>query len=163
MSKVYLIETSKLKENSIIENTVDEKLIRITLQNVQDTILQPLLTAPLFKKILEGAQGDTLTPEYRQFILEYVHPVLIAGVTLNISDNLIYKYTAMGVNKESAESSQTINSTEHSSLKKEKERILIFHSNALQDYLEKNRSKFPEFESDNTESEDGIDIGFYLG
>lgn len=163
MSKIYLISTQEIKDNSIIESNVDAKLINHTLLNVQDTILEPLLTEELYNKILQGVKDSSLTEDYRTLIKDRIHPVLIAGVVLHISDNLIYKYSAMGVNKEKADSDETISHREHGLMKKEKERILMFHSNKLQDYLNKNRAKFPEYESDQQQSEDGLDIGIWLG
>lgn len=152
MINTYLTDIATIKENSVIDENIPDKLIYSTLMNVQELYLEPLLGTSFYQTLLSGfttnSQGQvicTLSPLYKSLIDQKITKFLIAGVVYMLADNIMYKYTSRGINKEKGQYAETIQYKEIEAFKKGKLEIFDLVSSKLRLFLEINRADYPEF------------------
>lgn len=98
---ILFISTKYIKSNSIIEENLDEKLIKITLKEVQDLELFPILGDELYGRY-ENQKYDKSQDSSFEFdddieiLNNYVKDFLVYGVLLAIPTALNYKFTNKG-------------------------------------------------------------------
>lgn len=102
MAKVLFISERQIKDNSIIEENVESKLVRITIKEVQQLELLPIIGQKLYKEI-EDAKLDKkndsnfqYSDEIQTLLDNYINDFLIYGVLLSIPNALNYKYSNKG-------------------------------------------------------------------
>ncbi|WP_313235732.1 DUF6712 family protein [Sphingobacterium multivorum] len=98
---ILFISSALIKKNSIIEENVTDKVIRITLKEVQDLELFPILGDTLYgrfenQKYLKSQDSNFEYDDDIQILNKYVKDFLIYGVLLAIPNALNYKYTNKG-------------------------------------------------------------------
>lgn len=100
--KILFISEKSIKSNSIIEENLESKLIRLSIKEVQDLELFPILGKELYEKISNQIY-DNLQDETYEFDVDikelldfYIKDFLIYSVLLNITTSLNYKYTNKG-------------------------------------------------------------------
>lgn len=103
MSKTILfISERAIKENSILEENLESKLIRITLKEIQQLDLLPILGEKLYKdieaEITTKIANDTyeMDADIKLLLDRYIKDFLTYGVLLNIPTSLNYKATNKG-------------------------------------------------------------------
>lgn len=105
MAKVLFISERSIKDNSIIEDNTDSKIVRLTVEEVQLLELQPILGKALYSEIEAEiiAKSTSTDPAFEMSekivdLLEVIKPFLIYGVLANIQTPLTYKATNKGFN-----------------------------------------------------------------
>jgi len=99
---INLISEKYIKENSILDENLSPKLIKITVREVQDMKLKPILGEEKFNELVEEytkRHNDTnyaIEPEIQSFKKDYVNDFLIYAVLLDITTSLNYKFTNKG-------------------------------------------------------------------
>ena len=102
MSKVLLLSERTIKGNSIIEENIETKLVRITLKEVQDLDLMTILGEKLYLEVeneyIQRNNDKTyeIEPSIKLLMDNYIKDFLIYAVLLNIPNSLNYKYTNKG-------------------------------------------------------------------
>lgn len=148
MTNVCLIKIEDIKENSVIEMNVSDRLISNTLIDVQDTIIEEVITESLYTALISGITNNTLQPLYSNLILNYIQKPLVAGVVVYLIDNLTFKWKQQGINK-AAKTNQspieTLDIQDLTALKNEKLKIMNYHLDKLKRYLNLNIDSFPEY------------------
>jgi hypothetical protein len=85
MQRVLFISESQIKAESIIEANVDSKVLKVTIQLVQDTILKPILGTSLYNTLVGQIQSKaTVTgytiPSLYKALLDVIQPFLVYTV-----------------------------------------------------------------------------------
>lgn len=101
MIKIQFISVQTLKDNTIVQQNVDEKNLNISIREFQDIELRSFLGFAEYERIeaqLLGVQSgeiDELTPEDAK-LMEQIRPVCIYGALLYSIPNVHTKFTATG-------------------------------------------------------------------
>jgi hypothetical protein len=74
MAKIYqfIMSTDTLKELSLIENNVESGKLTVMMNRVQKTYIEPVLGTPLYKKILQDIEDESVTGIYETLIDDYL-------------------------------------------------------------------------------------------
>ena len=99
------ISEEDLKNNSLINGNVDDKLIKPTIQTVQDLYIKQLLGSNLYDEINTQIAGNSLTVLNTTLLNTYIIPCIIWYVMAEAPINLTFKFMNKGVMKRSSENS----------------------------------------------------------
>lgn len=146
MARVYLISVKTLKENSVINNNVDEMYVLPAVDFAQDSGLQPLLGTKLYNRLMDLVEsGITEENDYKYLLDEYITPYLINKVTADIQIPLSFKLRNQGVVQQTGENTYVPSLKDMQYVAQSYENKANFYANRLSDFLRANRSKYPEY------------------
>ena len=145
MSKVYFISNQAVKDHTVLDSNVDEKILKVSITSAQETMLQPLLGTNLYERIERGILMGDLSQDYLKLLSNQIKKYLLAAVVYKIAINLLFRYTNSSIMKDSNSNSAGISTPELNAIRQEKESEIKFYANALTEYLTVNSSLFPEY------------------
>ena len=155
-----LVTSQNIKNNSPIENLVNDKLIDIYIDDTEKKYLVPVLGKELYTYLVTNI--DDLDQPHTNLVNRCIRPVsfLLAYEQL---PSLHYKITTSGVVTKNSSNSEPVGTTEIDYIRKDyntKGRNLL---DSLKEYLEDNKNDFPLFKSDNQiVAKKGSQFGIYL-
>lgn len=142
MATLFISE-NKLKENSFINENVDDKLIRATIIQVQDMQIHPILGTGLYNEIKSQIQANTVTNLNRDLLQDYIQPVIIWWVMADGTIPLTYKFMNKSVVKKNSENSQSADLEELITVANNFKNKAEFYTKRLIKYLESNETIYP--------------------
>lgn len=150
MKEILLIDVQDIKNSSQIDNNVDDLLIRDVLLDVQESLLEKVLGTPLYERLLTDVdEYETnqveIDPNYKTLLDKYVRKYLIKGVLTFLPQESTYMYRNAGLVKQNTDNFTTADFSEIASVRKQKQFLLDDKKERLQDYLDFNKAKFPEY------------------
>src|ERR1035438_1550821 len=79
--KILLISEQEIKNQSVIEQNVDSKILAKIINNVQETQLQPILGTVLYQSLLQGVydlavNATPLTAQMLDMLENYICPYI---------------------------------------------------------------------------------------
>lgn len=168
MANALIISEKYVKNNSIIDENVDVKLLRPIIWESQSEYIEPILGTDLYNKILTDIAASTLTGNYLTLVDSYVAPCLLNYTLLEFSFAGLYKLRNKHVAKKNSENATPVDFTEHRSVndhfrdKAERRRARLVN------YLCENQTLFPELETNEGLDElkparDTYTVPFFLG
>lgn len=104
MAQIAFLKVSDLKEKTIIQSNVDEKILGQSITEFQDLEVEPLLGKENYKRFSNEFLSAATIASYQlstsdSELFSYLKPYMIYGVLLNSLDPLHYKITNKGVQK----------------------------------------------------------------
>jgi hypothetical protein len=106
MARTLLIGAQYIKDNSPIDENVDERLMLDTIWTAQREHIKPLLGTDLYDDILAKAAAATLASNDLTLVNEYIAPCLTKWVMFEMTLIQSYKYRNKGVVQQNSENSQ---------------------------------------------------------
>jgi hypothetical protein len=152
----YFISTESLKKLSLIENNVEASTLAVMLNRVQKTSLEPVLGTPLYKKLLEDIDDDTLTGIYETLVNEYILDFLIVCCELEYVVSGANKFANMGVGKYSPQDTQTNNLGDNNDVRDNLKKHRQAYRDSLVGYLQDNEDDIPEYAQYNCQNKEEI-------
>lgn len=143
--KVLLISTHFIKNNSVIDDNIDDKIIANTIMFVQESTMQEILGTKLLDKITADVEAGTLTGLYKTLVDDYVRWTLLYYTVAELLEPLQFRITNKGVVTKDSESRSTSVSSEL--LYKLKDSYLQkaeYYSEKTKKFLLKNYNSLPE-------------------
>jgi len=137
---IFFLKISYLKDNSYINNNVDDEQLKQMLARTQNVHVAEILGNKFYKHLLEQVEAETLTAEEDTLIKDYLRPLIITIVELKALSFLrsqIRKKT-VGQNKD-----EYMESGSSKDIRQELNAERTKFENNLKDYLHENASYFP--------------------
>lgn len=155
-SKVYIIGCNYVKENSEVQDNVEEKLIKRSILTGQDIDIQSLLGTELYEIVLSELYnfkhtGTTISTRIKTLVDDYIVPVLLYSVLRDVIPFILMRITPSSVSQN--DNNTNSNQTEYkivSLFRKEYETKYQHYANRLTFYLNENDTTFPEWSYMNT-------------
>ena len=170
MARVFLLSVKTLKENSVVNNNVDEMYVLPAIEYAQDAGLQPLIGTKLYNKLMDIVEDGSISEldNYKFLLDEYITPYLVNKVTADIQIPLAFKLRNQGVIQQTGENTYTPTMKDLQYVMQNYENKANFYGNRLSDYLRANRTNFPEYCSidscaDMPSDRGAYNTGIYLG
>jgi hypothetical protein len=143
--KTYLIPVTYIKEYSCIDANVDEKIIKTSILDAQEQLLEPILGTKLYDKLLSDTENLTLSATYQTFIVDKCWPFLLHATAYKVALNLIYRLTNSSVVKNTNETSTAISIGELNIMRQEREMGMKYAQEKIILFLNNHMSDFPEY------------------
>lgn len=111
MKQITFLTVQELKEDSIIQSNVDEKILHQSILEFQELELEPLIGKKTYRRlsnVLVSAatiSSYLITDEDSELLFDYIKPFLKYGAIINSLNPLHYKVTNKGVQKLTDDSS----------------------------------------------------------
>ena len=116
--KILLIGVKDVKENTIIESNVDEKVIINSILECQELELQPVIGKISLNRLKSEIEqtiitsGYTLSTPDKTLIEDYIKPFLVYSTLVNSFIAIHFKYTNKGIQKKNDQNSNTADAKE---------------------------------------------------
>lgn len=150
MTKAYFISETYIKENSLVDENVDMKIMKSIIWDAQFDYMLPILGTDLYNKIISDINGSTLTGDYLTLVNDYVAPALVKWVMYELVPSMSYKYRNKSVSKQRGDNSDFI---DYKEVSKEQDRWRSkaeSRSQRITKYLCVNSDLFPEYTSNDS-------------
>jgi len=146
---VYFISTTYLRQNTPIEDNVDDdKLVPFIIQ-AQDTYLQQSIGETGYNALKEAVKNNTLTPDEQTFMRNFVQP-LVAQYTFYLSLPFIaFKATNKSLSKESSEYSTPVDLSELQFIRNNVKDVAEFYQRRMVKWLLDHPGTFTWYDNPN--------------
>lgn len=145
--KVKFISTIYLKENTTIEENVDDNKLVPFIYSAQDTHIQQALGTNFYNTLKSGVTLNNLSTLEDDFLRDYVQPCLAQWVFYEVYPFLNYKATNKAISKESSEFSQPTELDEIKYLRNAIRDLAEFYTKRLNSYLCDFGYLFPSYQN----------------
>lgn len=145
MASVLFISEQTLKQETIISENVDPKLLIPTIKEAQNIYILPLLGTALYNDLCANVSGNSLSSGYITLLNDYVVPTLVKYSVYECILPLSYKFQNKNIGVKSSEFS---NQAQLSDL----QYLLDFTKNRAEWYAERcsrfllaNQAQYPKY------------------
>lgn len=143
--EVLLISTQFIKDNSVIDNNIDDKIIANTIMFVQESTMQEILGTKLLDKIISDVEADNLSGIYKTLADDYIRWTLLYYTVAELLEPLQFRITNKGVvTKDSESRSTSVSSDFIYKLKDSYLQKAEYYSEKTKKFLIKNYNTIPE-------------------
>lgn len=145
--KVKFISTLYLKQNTTIEDNVDDNKLVPFIYSAQDTHIQQALGTNFYDRLKSGVTLNNLSTLEDDFLRDYVQPALAQWTFYEAYPFLNFKATNKAISKESSEFSQPSELDEIKYLRNAIRDLAEFYLKRLNSYLCDYGYLFPEYQN----------------
>src|SRR3990167_9412704 len=138
-----LINPSEIKATTLIDENVDEKLIRTVIEESQNIHVHPIIGTGIFNELKTQINAGTLTAFNTTLISTYLQPALKYWVLFEGIDVFTYKFMNKSVVKRNGENSNAIDVDELRRLQDRFRDKAEWYSERATKYLQENEASFP--------------------
>jgi len=171
MAYSNLVSTEYIYKNSIIDNSLDAKILTTLIRQASDMHIQTAIGNSLYVHIMNNilADGTTnLTGDYITLLKDYIQPALCQWVVALSIPYVNYRLTNKAVSQKNSEYSNASGLDEVKWMEGKTRETAEFYTQRIIDYIKLNKNSFPQYV---IVGENGIDAektgynmgGFYLG
>ena len=147
MSKVKFISTEYLKENSTIEDNLDDAKLVPFIYKAQDIHLQSVLGTTFYNHLKDAVINSTLTSDEESLVRDYIQPMIVEYVVYESLPFLSNKLTNKSVMQENSEFGTPSALQEIKYLRNTVRDMAEFYSSRLVKFLCDNSSLFPVYQN----------------
>lgn len=165
----YIVNATYIKDNTIVDENVDEKYIRIAIQDAQNYKLKYLIGSGFYNEIIGQIQNNTLTTNNTTLLNSYVLPYLVEETLVNLLPYTLDKVSNRNVGVKDSEKTTAIDYNRMEKMSREQESKAGIRAKELRDYIYANPTLFPTFFSQGTGSDviqpqkDNFEMGIFTG
>jgi hypothetical protein len=145
--KVKFISTVFLKENTVIQDNVDDSTLVPFIYLSQDTNLQTAVGTTLYNRLKEGVALNNLNQNEEDLLRDYIQPMVAQWTFYNVYPFLNYKSTNKAISKESSEFSNPAELDEIKYMRNSIRDLAEFYTRRLNTFLCDYSNLFPEYEN----------------
>ena len=157
MSVALLITPNELKKNSNIHGNVDDDKLRQYIRVAQETQVQNYLGTALYNKLqtilIAGTMDDAGNADYKTLWTSWVKPVCIWYAQEAFLPFAMFQITNGGVFKHRSDTGDPITLEELRSMLDKARSNAEFYTTRLVDYLCDNEDLFPEYYTQDNDSD----------
>ena len=146
---VYFISTTYLRQNTSIEDNVDDDKLTPFIVQTQDSFLQTIIGETFYNYLKDGVQNNTLNSNDLSFMRNFVQP-LVAQYTLYLAFPFLnLKITNKAISKEGSDNSQAADITEIKYMRSAIKDIAEFYAKRMVKHLLDYQYLYPAYANPN--------------
>jgi len=143
--KTFLISVQDVKDNSYLDNNIDDKTIKTALINCQEQMIEPVIGSKLYDYLIAGINNGNLPLAYQNLVVQKMWDPIIHGTLYMVARNLLFRLTNSSIVSDSNQNSTAIGRTDMETMRYEYQNSFQHHITKLQLYLNANAGAFPEY------------------
>tara|TARA_Y100001973_G_scaffold89491_1_gene135886 strand:+ start:2553 stop:3101 length:549 start_codon:yes stop_codon:yes gene_type:complete len=166
MANVLFISESYLKNNTVIDDNVDQRIILPSIITAQDMRTHPVLGTPLYEDLKSKIVAGTLNADETTLIDNFIAKSLLYWSMYECSTSMLYKYRNKSVATKNSENAQPITSDDLQFLRDDWQNKAEFYDERLINHLIDNKSLFPKYQETSEDihaKKTAYTTSFYLG
>ena len=163
---VLFISETYVKNNTLIDENVDMRLILPSIKDAQELRIHPILGTPFYEDIKAKITAGTLNADEINLLDNYVAPSMLQWTMYECSASMLFKYRNKTVGTKSSENSQPISFQDMQFLRDEWKNKAEERDKRLINFLCDNDSLFPKYKEssdDLSPRKTAYQTSFYLG
>ena len=163
---VLFISETYVKNNTLIDENVDMRLILPSIKDAQELRTHPILGTPLYDDLKAKITAGTLNADEVTLLDDYVAPSMLQWTMYECSASMLFKYRNKSVSTKSSENSQPISFQDLQFLRDEWKNKAEERDKRLINYLMDNSTLFPAYSQasdDLNPRKSAYGTSFYLG
>ncbi len=163
---VLFISETYVKNNSLIDENVDMRLVLPSIRDAQELRMHPILGTPFYNDLKDKITGGTLNADEINLLDNYVAPSMLQSTLYECSASMLFKYRNKSVSTKNSENSQPISYQDLQFLRDEWRNKAEERDQRLINYLCDNSTLFPKYNEasdDLTPKKTAYQTGFWLG
>ena len=145
MENTLFISTQFLKDNSIIEGNIEDRLIINAIIKAQTIDIQNILGQELYTEIKNQVKTKTISTKNKTLLDDYIVPCLVEWAVWRSLPIINTKVKNIALIQQNAENAQPVSNDQEIYLRKDIKQSAEFYSDTLKRYLFKNQSDYPLF------------------
>lgn len=139
MSKTtILISEDQIKNVTPLGGDVDMAKLLPAIKTAQETNIRKLLGIPLYKKLQEDYENDSLFGVYEELLFDYIQPMIIHLSTAYYLTYGAYQFTNKGAYKANSETSVGLSRDEIDYVVKSQEKLYKSYKNDFYSWIKSN-------------------------
>ena len=146
---VYFISTTYLRQQTPIEDNVDDTKLTPWIVQAQDTFLQEGLGETFYDRLKDGVENNNLNSDEQAFMRNYVQPQVAQFAFYLMMPFINLKVTNKAISKEGSEFSTPAELTELKYLRSAVLDMAEFYKRRMIKYLLDHPSMFPAYNNPN--------------
>lgn len=139
------IGTQYLRDNSIINDNVDEKVLGPLIRLAQDKYIQAIVGSNLYNALILQVIAGSVTGDYKILLEEYIMPTLIQYAVYESIPYLNFKFRNKSISKQTSDTSVPVELAELSYMRENVQSTAQFYAERMSVYLRLNSTLYPEF------------------
>lgn len=150
MEQVYFLSADRLKEDTVINENTDNKLISPTILMVQDIYIQTIIGTSLYTELKTQVKGGTVTALNQTLLNDYLQPAIKHYCMAELCLPLTYKFMNKSIVTKNSENSNTIAPEQLSQIKNYYLNHAEWYAKRIVKYLQQHQAKYPLWLGGNT-------------
>lgn len=143
---IAFISTQYVKERSLVESNVDDKLLEYYIRKAQDIHTQSILGQDLYESLMNQAASGTFNSAFYQTLLNnYVQPALLEWTIYESIPYINWKFTNKAIVQQTSDKATGITTGDLKWLKNLQMNDSGFYDQRVREYIINNPSEFPEY------------------
>lgn len=147
MATVLLLTATYIKDYTFVDPNVDEKYIRISIEEAQKIHIRNYIGSGLYNEIISQVQSGSLTALNTTLLDDYIIPALKWWTMVEAAPFLTYKVTNKNIVRKNSENSTGVDFTELYKFMVMVTDKAQYHTRRLIDYLLQNASSYPLYDN----------------
>ena len=143
MAKVMFLSEATLKQESILQDNVDMKVVTPTIYDVQNYFILPILGTSLYKDISSEIEGGNVSQKYKDLLDLYIQPTMIWYCRMELPLNINYKYFNKAVGVQNADNMNPASMDEIQMLMDRAKNKAEWYAERLTKFLLANQTTYP--------------------
>lgn len=144
-----LISQQYLKDQSLISDNVDFKIITPVIRVVQEVDIQQLLGTNLYNKIIADVVANTLAGVYKTLVDDYVLPAMVYYIQARIPYALHVRFVNKGLVTKTGQDSQPVSENMFNKVIDEYKNTAQALGEIMVNHIKGNLSSFPQYSTNN--------------
>ena len=149
MKKVYFVDETDIKNNTVVNLNVESNLINTAISDAQLISIQPILGSKLYKaiqaKIVDGSITGSTQVHYKELLDDYIIPATIQATVAEILPFINFKLMNKSVGQQSSDNTAPVDLDTIKYLQGQATNKSEFLCQRMADYLMANYNLFPEY------------------
>ena len=142
---VYFISTTYLKDNTPVNENVDDKLLKTSIKESQEIYIRDIIGSGLYNELLTQAFASTLTQLNTTLLDTYVAPCLKYYTLTEAMLPMTFKLMNKSVASRESDNARAISVEEMTLIEGRYRDKAEYYANRLRDYLRANTNSYPLF------------------
>ena len=163
---VLFISETYVKNNSIIDENVDMRLILPSIRDAQELFIHPILGSPLYSALKTKITAGTLNADEVTLLDNFIAPSMLQHTLFECSVSMLFKYRNKSIGTKNSENSTPVDYRDLQFLRDDWKNKAEERDKRLINYLMDNSALYPEYtttSSDLNPRKTAYQEGFYLG
>lgn len=143
---VYFFDEQFVKENAVIDDNVNGKVLRFAMRTAQEVTIQSYLGSDLYKDMLACLKDDpTLNtkPDYKTLIDDYIQQAYLFATLAELPTWMSFKFTNKSLTVKTDEWSDNADRDDISFVRKEAQTRASWYLERMKEYICANDTKYP--------------------
>lgn len=144
-TKTLFITVDNLRENSVINNNVDGKILEVCIKTAQDKYVMPIIGGVLYSSLINKINAGTLSQTEINLLNGFIVPTLFNYSVYEAIPFLSLKFRNKGINKQSSPDSESASLEDLNYLANKILETAQFYAELAIRHLKTNASDYPDY------------------